>query len=138
MKTVILILLICPLVSFSQKLVPRLENDTLYTTSGFKIYKGQQLHFAKGTGNNGQFRYVKTIGIGNEKRRFTNHTVTVSKVYDFSVSGLGNAYIRIQGEVLFWEGSKSEVRFVLAFDRAITSFPGLAPELTVPDEYKTK
>ena len=54
MKKLLMILLLCPLLLTAQNILPRFENDTLYTSSGYKIYKGLTLQFGNGTGENKQ------------------------------------------------------------------------------------
>src|ERR1700741_248343 len=104
-KNILLVLIICPLLSIAQKPVPRFENDTLYTTSGYKIYKGEPLHFAYGTAKNGGFRFIK-VKTANGVPFIANTSIVVEKVKDFSISGLGNAYIRITGTITYKDGSK--------------------------------
>ena len=57
MNKLLFILLLCPLISSAQKFLPRFENDTLYTSSGYTIYKGQILHLANGTAAAGYFKF---------------------------------------------------------------------------------
>lgn len=138
MKSIILTILTISISLLGNSQIPKFENDTLYTTSGFKIYKGQKLQFAKGTGNNGTFRFVK-LPSGNSKTTiFTDKTIVVQKLNDFNISSLGIAYIRIISKIEFNDGSNLLVNFDLVFDRAIESFPGLPSELIVPEEFKKK
>ena len=136
MKKIIFILLICPFATIAQR-VPRLENDTLYTSGGYKIYKGQTLTFAEGTGKNGNFRFAKIKG-NDSPGILANKTVAVEEVSDFKISGLGNAWIRIHGELITNNGVRKRINFNLAFDKAIEGIQGMAPELIVPDEFKNK
>ena len=117
---------------------PKFENDTLYTTSGYKIYKGQKLQFGKGSGTNGAFRFVKVALDNSRSSIFTDKTIVVQKLKDFNISSLGNAYITITSKIEFSDGSKLPVTFDLVFDRAIENFPGLPSELIVPEEFKKK
>lgn len=137
MKEILFILTLCPLLSFAQKNVPRFENDTLYTTSGYKIYKGAVLHFARGSRKNGSFRFIRVIS-ANGSPLLSNNSIVVEKLKDFSISSLGNAYIRIIGTITYRDGSKGGMNIHMAFDKAIESFPGLSSELIVPDEFKNK
>ena len=133
----IFLISITSLATLGQQRVPRFENDTLYTTSGYKIYKGQKLQFAQGTGTKGAFRFVKlSPGNNSTTTQFTNKTIIVQKLRDFNISGLGNGYITISSKIEFSDGSKLPVMFDLVFDRAIESFPGLPSELIVPEEFK--
>ncbi len=135
MKKILFFLFISPIALKAQKLIPRFENDTLYTTSGYKIYEGQTLTFAKGTGKKGNFRSVKIKGKDdNNKNNLTDTSVIVKKLSDFYISGIGNAYIRVVANKI---NSKKDIEFNLAFDRAIEGFSGLPGELIVPDEFKS-
>lgn len=133
----LLLLAFAPLLGTAQKLLPRFESDTLYTTSGFKIYNGQILHFATGTGKSGNFRYVK-IKTASGSHSLTGNTLLVKKLSDFSISGLGNGYIRIEGTIIYQDGLKGGMEIHLSFDRAIESFPGLPSELIVPEEFRNR
>jgi len=53
-----------PLILQAQQTVPRFEKDTLYTSSGYKIYKGQILRLASGTAENQKFRFIKFAAVG--------------------------------------------------------------------------
>ena len=136
MKKIIVIFLIIPVALKAQKLVPRFENDTLYTTSGYMMYKGQILKFAEGSGKNGKFRYAQVTGNGNNNLK--NVSVVIKKLSDFSISGLGNGYIDIIAGITYKDGSKGDMKIHMAFDKAIENFPGLPSELVVPDEFKKR
>ena len=138
MKKLLFTLLICPLLSIAQKTVPRLENDTVYTTSGYKIYKGQVLQFANGTAENGNFRFVKIRHNGGifTTSRIENARILVRKLSHYEISGLGNHYVRIDGALIHKVGSKEKIELTINFDRAINNFTGLPGELIVPDEFK--
>jgi|GWRWMinimDraft_7_1066015.scaffolds.fasta_scaffold06090_2 hypothetical protein len=137
MRHFLLVLLYTPLLSVAQKPVPRYENDTLYTSSGYKIYKGQTLLFGNPTGNRGNFRY---INIKSETRTasLANNTIVIKKLKNFGISVLGNAYIEIIGSIKFKDGSKGSVDLHIAFDRAIENLLSLPSEIIVPDEYRNR
>ncbi len=137
MKKLLFTLLLYPLISIAQKPIPRYENDTLYTTSGFKIYKGQTLYFGKGTGSSGRFRYVN-IKSETASAVLANNSIVVKKMKNFGISVLGNGYIEIIGNITFKDGSKGYIDIHMAFDRAIENSPNLPSELIVPDEYRNK
>jgi hypothetical protein len=130
----ILIVLLMPAFCFSQTL-PRLENDTLYATCGYKIYKGQILQFAKGTAGGGKFRFVKIYSDG---KHITNCRVLVKKLEKVIVSALGNEYIKLEGSVLYKDGTTDKIELSVNFDKAIEGYPGLCCELSVPDEFRNK
>lgn len=140
MKKIALFLLLCPLLSTAQKAVPRFEKDTLYTTSGYKIYKGQILRLAIGTASeNGKFRFVKLHnGLHLYDSKFHNTNILVNKLSDYEVSGLGNIYIRVRGTITYKDSSKTKIDIDINFDRAIENFKGLPSELIVPDEFTNK
>lgn len=140
MNRFVIIFLFCPFISQGQKPVPRFENDTLYTTSGYKIYKGQMLQLASGTAENNKFRFIKLRnGGGNlDASKFQNTKIFVQKIYDYEVSGLGNHYIGLSGIVTFKDGSTGNIRIDINFDKAIENFAGLPSELIVPEEFRNK
>jgi hypothetical protein len=139
MKKFVFVLMLFPLISIAQKLGCRFENDTLYTTSGYKIYKGQIIQLASGTAENSKFRFIKYNGGPNlEAERYQNTSILVKKLSDYKISGLGNRYIGITGTVTYRDGSKSKIEIDMNFDRAITNFAGLPAEIIVPEEFRNK
>jgi hypothetical protein len=44
--------------------LPKLENDTLYTTTGFKIYAGQNLTLGTGSTSDGDFKFIRKNSTG--------------------------------------------------------------------------
>lgn len=137
MKTILFALLLSPLFSMAQRSQSKYENDTLFTSCGFKIYKGQTLYFGKGTNQNGTFRY---INIKSQATSFslTNNSIVVKKLKNYGISVLGNGYIEIVGSIVYKDGSKGWIDIHMAFDRAIENNPNLPSELTVPAEYRGK
>lgn len=116
--------------------LPAFENDTLYTSCGYKIYKGQVLHFGKLTGRRGKFRYVN-VKNGVPPRWLEDNQVTVTKIKEFGVSVFGNAYIYVTGTIIY-DKRKIDIEVHMAFDNAIgrsTTVPG---ELLVPEEFGVK
>jgi len=114
---------------------PIVEDDTLYTTSGFKIYKGQFLQFGEGTGRNGAFRYVNIL-TGITHSSLENKQILVKEIKGLSFSILGNAYIDIIGTLALKNNRKMDVEIHLSFDYAIEDIAGIPSELVVPEEYK--
>lgn len=137
MKRSVCLLLALPLLVTAQKTLPRFENDTLYTSSGYKIYRGQTLSFGKGSGRNGRFRFinVKNPGTGFT---ITNNSIVVKKLWHFGISTFGHAYIEITGVVLYKDGTKGSVDIHMAFDSAIANSPAGPGELIVPAEFSNK
>jgi hypothetical protein len=139
MKKFVFIFFLCPFISTAQKPGSRFENDTLYTSSGYKIYKGQIIQLASGTAENSKFRFIKHNGGPNlEAERFQNTTILVKKLSDYKISGLGNRYIGITGTITYRDGSKSKIEIDMNFDRAINNFAGLPAEIIVPEEFRNK
>jgi hypothetical protein len=134
MKRILFSFLLYPIVTIAQKPVPRYENDTLYTSSGYKIFIGQTLEFAKGTERDGKFRYIK-IKNGFLSKTLANSTVIVKEIKKYSTTVLGNNYIDLTGYITLKNGSKEIIVLHIAFDRAIENSPVLPSELKVADEF---
>jgi len=140
MKELIFILLLCPVISTAQTTLPRFENDTLYTSGGYRIYKGQVLHLASGTSEAGYFRYLKFhySMSRNDTYILQNSTILVDKLRNYKNSGSDNYSIRISGTATRKDNSKMEVDIILEFENAITGFNGSASELTLPEAFRKK
>ena len=138
MKKLSLLLLFGPLLSAAQT-SPRFENDTLHTSGGYKIFKGQILHLAKGSAAAGYFRFVKFhFNMGrNDTYNLQNSTIVVNKLRNYKNSG-DDQSIRIAGTVTYQDVSKAkaDIDIILDFEKAIASHDGLAAELTVPEEFR--
>ncbi len=135
MKKLLLILLLYPLLSAAQNKY-RFENDTLYTSCGFKIYQGQTLQFGIAKSSLG-FRYI-TITNGVPVRSLENNSIVVKELSHLFVSMFGFANIDITGSIIYKDGSKGGIAITLAFDQAIGSqMPGIPTELILPEEFRT-
>ena len=128
--------LLLPVFCFSQKPLPRLENDTLFASCGYKIYEGCTLHLSNGSDGNGNFRFFKIYS--GSHHQLMGNSILVKKIKSYHVSGLGNGYLRIAGTITYKDGSKDGIDLALNFDKAIDGFPGMQPELIVPDECRCK
>lgn len=131
MMKIFFILLLSPIISTAQDPKPAYKNDTLYTTCGYKIYKGQTLYFGNGTGEKGKFRYI------NFKNRITagsliNNSIVVRELKKVEIQQPDAGYVDIIGDIIFKDGSKGIVEIRLDFDQAIENAPDLPSELTVP------
>ncbi len=140
MKRSLIILLLSPLLSSAQQTEPRFENDTLYTSGGYKIYKGQLLHLARGTSDAGYFRFVKFHpGLGrNDTYILENSTILVSKLRNFKNSGSDNYSIRVTGTVTYKDGKQAETDIFLDFEKAAASLAGQPGELTLPEGFRNR
>ena len=140
MKKLLLILLLCPFLLTAQKTMPRFENDTVFTSIGYKIYKGQILHLASGTSEAGYFRFIKfhSSMARNDSYILQNSTIVVNKLKGFKNAEQDNSNIRVLGTVTFKDGKHAEIDILMNFEKAIESFEGQAAELTVPEEFINK
>jgi hypothetical protein len=116
---------------------PAFEEDTLYTSCGYKIYKGQVLQFGNPTGKKGKFMYV------NIRTKITHHSLEgrqlrVKELKEFGFSVLGNGYITIIGTLIIKDTGRMDIEIHLAFDHAIENIPGVPSELVVPDEFRNR
>jgi len=137
MKKLLFILLVSPFLSTAQERSPRFENDTLYTSCGYKIFRGQTLDFAKGLKKEGRFKYV-TVKNGFLTKTLTNSSVLVKELKHYAASDLDTYYIDITGYIFLKNGASEYIVLHIAFDHAIENSPVLPSELTVPDEFRNK
>ena len=133
MKVLLLLALYCPLLLPAQNKTHHFANDTLYTSSGFKIYPGQTLQFGKRASDYG-FRFISQLTI--QLSSFENNSVEVTELSGYGYSPTGSANIDVKGRMVFRDGSKGLVSFTLAFDLAIGKrLPGTSSELILPKEF---
>lgn len=112
----------------------RFINDTLYTSCGYKIYKGQTLKFGKAKAWNG----FLSIDIRNGLLISTleNKTAVVKDLSRYNESKPNNPQIRIKGSIVYKDGTTGELIIDMHFDEAIgRRLPGIAAELIVPEEF---
>ena len=128
MIKLLILFLFMPVLSSAQKPLPRFENDTLYTTSGFRIYKGQTLQFGIGIRKRGAFKYIN-IKTDHSSSSLAGNNFIVNRLTNFGVSQLNNSYIEIKASITFRDGSKGGIDIHIAIDSAINS-----SELIVPEE----
>jgi hypothetical protein len=140
MKKLLFVLLINPLISTAQNNLPRFENDTLYTSGGYKIYKGQMLQLATGTSAAGYFTFIKFHpGQGkNNTYSLQNSSILVSKIKGYKYSGPDNNSIRISGTLTYKDGKQEETDIVMNFERATEDYDGQPSELNIPEPFKRK
>lgn len=137
MKKILFVLLLLPLLSTAQEPEPRFEDDTLYTSGGYKIFSGQTLEFGKGLERDNRFRYV-TIKNGFLSKTLCNSWVIVKSIKNVSTSVLENGYIDLTGYIILKEGKRELIVLHMSFDKAIENSPDLPTELIVPAEYRNK
>ncbi|MBX2919672.1 MAG: SHOCT domain-containing protein [Ferruginibacter sp.] len=131
MKKIIFLILLCPLFSSAQNVLPRFQHDTLYTSGGYKIYKGQVLHLANGTSEAGYFKYIKFRQYRTDTYNLQNSIIEVDKLRRFKNSGQDDYSIMVFGKVTYKAGKQEDIEIIVFFDDAIN-----ADELTVPAEFK--
>jgi hypothetical protein len=137
MKKFMTILLLIPFTLIAQEPKPRFENDTLYTASGYKIFKGSSIEFANGLERYGRFKFV-SVKNGILSTSLTGCTVTVDSFRKYWISGLNNGYIIFDGYLQRKNGVREFIVIQMAFDRAIENSPVLPSEIKVPDEFRNK
>lgn len=137
MKHLLFAFLFCAIILAAQKTVPRFEHDTLYTTSGFKIYNGQTLQFGKGSGRNGKFRFIN-INSGATSRSLANTSMFIKELTNYGISIFYNGYIEIAGTITYKDGSKTYLNIHVAFDRAIENSLKVISEIIVPNEFRNR
>ena len=130
-------------ISFSCSSQSKFENDTLFTQSGFKVYKGQELNIGVGSTPDGDFKFIRrnSTGFGtlmattdnraynksefSLPRNVAGHKGKVVKIVERGTKKMGYTY-----EPLITFGSG---RYEIDIENAIAS-----GELKVPDEFKPK
>lgn len=130
-------LLLCPFLSAAQSNACKFENDTLYTSSGYKIYKGSIIEFNQGTERYGRFKYV-SVKNGILSTSLINCSVTVKEFRKYWVSTLHNGYIVFDGYLKRNNGISEYIVLQMAFDRAIENSPVIPSEIKVPGEFRNK
>ena len=140
MKKICFLILLCPLLSIAQTNLPAFVNDTLTTSGGYKIYKGQVLYFTNGTADAGYFRFVKFHPnmIKNNTYILQQGSLLVKSLKGYKYAGPDNNSIRITGTASYADGKKEELDILMNFERAISGSDGLPSELNVPEAYKTR
>ena len=130
-------LLLFPLLASAQNTESRFENDTLYTSSGYKIFSGQTLEFNKGLKRYDRFRHV-TIKNGFLSKTLFGKKVIVKRIIDNPTTVIGTGYVNFTGYVIMKDNSREYIVIHMAYDYAIEDSPVLPSELKVPDEFRNK
>lgn len=137
MKKLVLSILLYPFIAFAQEPQPRFENDTLYTKSGYKIFKGRIIEFNRGTERYGRFRHV-SVKNGILSTSLTDCSVTVKEFKKYSTTDFGTGYIIFDGYLKRKDGTIDYIVLQMAFDKAIENSPVLLSEIKVPEEFRNK
>ena len=125
--------------SFSQdnnSELPRMDNDTLFTSSGYKVVNGQDVKLGTGSLPYGDFKYITisssswlTAGSTNQEavgRKWNGHLFKVKKVRKEGTKKRGFTFYLILG-------GGNIVNYECDIESAIAS-----GEIVVPEEYKPK
>jgi hypothetical protein len=133
-------MLLIPFISTAQSSLPSFQNDTLSTTGGYKIYKGQTLQFGTGTSAAGYFTFIKFHQNMAKNNTYTlqNGTMLVKNLRAYKYSSGDNNSIRIAGTITYKDGKKEEADILVNFERATEDYDGQPSELIVPEQYKRK
>ena len=118
---------------FGQPALPNIENDTLYTTYGYKITVGQEIKLGRGTRDNGDFKFISVsrnswMAPGPKqaplRKKSNHHVAVVKKIVQHGNSKNGYTFYAIIGvdDIVNYE---SEVEDAIA-----------AGEIVVPDKFK--
>ncbi len=140
MNRLLILLQLLPLLSNAQYTQPRFENDTLYTSGGYKLFKGQVLHLGNGSSAAGYFRFIKFTQNTGRTDTYTlqNSSVVINKIRNLRSPADDDANIRIAGTATYQNNTRAEVEFVIHFEKAIQGADGQQPELIVPEEFRSK
>ena len=147
MKKIILFLSTFFLISkiFSQSndnTLPKIKDDTLYTTSGYKIAKKQDIKIGTGSMPDGDFKFIRTNsislfayqsnngynGLANQANSFPRNQSGLNYKIKTITNGKRKAWLRLLCKV-----GSGLVNYEIDVENAITS-----GEMAVPDEYKQK
>lgn len=116
--------------------LPKMIDDTLYTTSGYKIISGQNIKLGTGSNPNGDFKYITATNSPFPNAPNTRHISLssksnghIAKVKKIKKEGSSkNGYVyRIS------LGTGDIINYECDIESAIA-----AGEVVVPDQYKTK
>lgn len=140
MRKLLLPVLLGPLISSAQSSLPTFQNDTLSTTGGYKIYKGQTLQFGTGTSAAGYFNFVKFHQNMAKNNTYTlqNGSMLVKNLKAYNYSSVDKNSIRITGTITYKDGKKEEADILVNFERATEDYDGQPSELNVPEQFKRK
>lgn len=137
MKRLSFLLFLFPFNTHAQERIFKFEDDTLFTSSGYKIFSGQTLEFNHGLERDGRFRYV-TIKNGFLSKTLANNTVIVKEITSVTSTALDNGYVDLKGYIRLKDGSRDLIILHISFDYVIENSPDLPSELKVPDEFRNK
>lgn len=128
--------------SYSQN-VPQFENDTLTTSTGFKVYEGLDLKIGTGSMNDGDFKFIRTNasslfnyssttgyqGLANQANSFRRSNSGLT----FKVKKIMQRGNKRNGFVYYAKIGSGLINYEIDLENAIKS-----GELIVPEEFLPK
>lgn len=128
----------------AQDALPKIENDTLYTTVGYKIGKGQVITIGKGSTPDGEFLYIRrntkaAISLNNPGMSHNGENVMTNSFpkrqygQTFEVKKLRKDGNRKRGYNYMAIINSGPTKYEIDVENAIAS-----GELKVPDGYRPK
>ena len=146
MKKAIIIVLLTALIEATycqDSTLPKIENDTLFTTSGYKIVKKQMIKIGTGTMPDGDFKYIRASASSiismtsthgdrsadNARRAFPRHNSGTT----FPVRRIDKLGNKKHGYVYYAKIGSAIIDYEIDVENAIAS-----GEIVVPEEYKPK
>ena len=132
-----LLLLMLPAFAYCQDTY--LKGDTLVTSSGFKVYRGQKLKMGKGSTPDGDFKYIRRSATSLFNNTSTYHAAANSSnalprrssQLEYEVVRIDERGSKKHGYVYYPIIGTGFGRYEIDIDNAIE-----AGELQVPNEYK--
>jgi len=143
MRKLVVALLFTPALSFAQDTFPKLNGDTLYTSTGFKVVEGEKVKIGVGSTSDGDFKFIRR----SSTSMFAYHSTTgyqglanAANALPRNQAGLEYKIVRIDkrgtkktGFVYYPIINIGMTRYEIDIENAITS-----GELNVPEEFKPK
>lgn len=129
-------------ISFSQT-PPKFENDTLTTSTGFKVYEGLDLKIGTGSMNDGDFKFIRTNasslfnyssttgyqGLANQANSFRRSNSGLT----FKVKKIMPRGSKKNGYVYYVKIGSGLINYEMDIENAIKS-----AEIIIPDEFIPK
>jgi hypothetical protein len=142
-KTITLALAFLALQSNAQQDLPKFENDTLYTSFGYKVYSGLKIKIGVGSTNDGDFKYIRINsnsmfsyssqtgynGLANQANNFPRN----QSGFSYEVKKIMDRGNKKRGYVYYAKILLGLVGFEIDVENAIRT-----GELEVPEEFRPK
>jgi hypothetical protein len=138
MKKLLLFLFIAPIVAWAQADLPKVVDDTLFTTYGYKAVVGMDVKLGTGTLPNGDFKFVSMqrgpfIAPGGPRRRpdpvevgWSGRILHIKRFHKSGTEKTGYNYYLVMGAGTLFN-------YVCDIENAIAS-----GEIVVPEEYRPR